>query len=74
MKKILRVHRDQSVREELVISLFDRYNNETGIQLTLRHKIEDLDFADNMVLLSQKVAHMHQKIQAVQEKAARGSR
>lgn len=29
---------------------------------------------DNMVLLSQKVAHMHQKIQALQEKAARGSR
>ena len=35
MKKILRVHRDQSVREELVISLFNRYNNETGIQLGL---------------------------------------
>lgn len=74
MKNVLHVHRDQSVREDLVISLFNRYDNETGIQLNLLHKIEDLDFVDNMVLLSQKVAHIRQKFQALQEKAARGSR
>lgn len=33
-------------------------NNKTGIQFTLLKKLEDLDFADDMVLLSQKITHM----------------
>ena len=45
--------------------------NKTGIQFTLLQKLEDLDFADDMVLLSQKIAHMRQKFEALQEQAAR---
>ena len=33
-------------------------DNEAGIQLTLLRKLEDLDFADDIVLLSQKITHM----------------
>ena len=33
-------------------------NNKTGIQFTLLQKLEDLDFADDIVLLSQKITHM----------------
>ena len=39
-------------------------DNNTGIQFTLLQKLEDLDFADDLVLLSQKV-------EALQEQAAR---
>ena len=46
-------------------------DNKTGIQFTLRQKLEDLDFADDMVLLSQKIAHMRQKLAALVEQAAR---
>ena len=42
-------------------------DNETGIQLTLLRKLEDLDFADDIVLLSQK----RQKFEALQEQGAR---
>ena len=41
--------------------------NETGIQVSLLWKLEDLDFAVDMVLLSQKIAHMQQKLEALQE-------
>ena len=33
-------------------------DNKTVIQFTLLQKLEDLDFADDMVLLSQKITHM----------------
>ena len=46
--------------------------NNTGIQFTLLQKLEDLDFADDLVLLSQRIAHMRQKLEALQEQAARG--
>ena len=46
-------------------------DNETGIQLTLLQKLEDLDFADDLLLLSQKVAHMQQNFQLLREQAAR---
>ena len=46
-------------------------DNETGIQFTLLRKLYDLDFEDDMVLLSQKIAHMRQKFEAPQEQAAR---
>ena len=45
--------------------------NKTGIQFTLLQKLEDLDFADDMVLLSQKITHMRQKFVALLEQAAR---
>ena len=46
-------------------------DNNSGIQFTLLQKLEDLDFADDLVLLSQKIAHMRQKLEALQEQAAR---
>ena len=39
----------------------------TGIQFTLLQKLEDLEFADNVVLLSQKVSQMRQKLEALHE-------
>ena len=42
-------------------------DNETEIQVTLLLKLKDLDFADDMVLLNQKIALMSQKF----EQAAR---
>ena len=46
-------------------------DNKTRIQFTLLQKLEDLDFADDMVLLSQKITHMRQKFVALLEQAAR---
>lgn len=47
-------------------------DNETGIQLTLLQKLEDLVFADDIVLLSQKIAHIcDRNFEALQEQAAR---
>ena len=46
-------------------------DNQTGIQFTLFQKLENLDFADDMVLLSQKVTHMRQKFATLVEQAAR---
>ena len=46
-------------------------DNETGIQLTLLQKLEDLDFAQDLILLSQKIAHLPQNFQLLQEQAAR---
>ena len=48
----------------LVLILLDW---ETGIQLTLLQKLEDLDFADDLVLRNQKVAHMQQNFQLLRE-------
>ena len=45
-------------------------DNKTGIQFTLLQKLEDLDFADDMVLLSQKITHMKQKFAVLVEQAA----
>ena len=45
-------------------------DNKTGIQFTLLQKLEDLDFADDMVLLSHKITHMRQKFAALLEQAA----
>ena len=46
-------------------------DNSSGIQFTLLQKLDDLDFADDLVLLSQKIAQMRQKLEALQEQAAR---
>ena len=46
-------------------------DNKTGIQFTLFQKLEDLDFADDIVLLSQKITHMRQKFATLVEQAAR---
>ena len=46
-------------------------DNHTLIQFTLLQKLEDLDFSDDLVLLSQKIAHVRQKLEALQEQAAR---
>ena len=40
-----------------------------GIQFTLLQKLEDLDFADDMVLLCQKITLMRQKFVAQVEQA-----
>ena len=48
-------------------------DNKTGIQFTLLKKLEDSEFADDMVLLSQKITHMRQKFAALLEQAARVS-
>jgi len=34
-------------------------------------KLEDLEFADDLVLLSQKISHVWQKFEALQEQAVR---
>ena len=46
-------------------------DNKTGILFTLFQKLEDLDFADDMVLLSQKITHMRQKFTTLVEQGAR---
>ena len=46
-------------------------DNKTRIQFTLLQKLEDLDFADDMVLLSQKITYMRQKFATLLEQAAR---
>ena len=46
-------------------------DNKTGIQFTLLQKLEDLDFAHDMVLLSQKITHMRQTFATLLEQAAR---
>ena len=46
-------------------------DNDVGIQLTLLRKLEDLDFAGDIVLLSQKITHVEQKFEALQEQATR---
>ena len=46
-------------------------DNKTGIQFTLLQKLKDLDFADDLVLLSEKVSHIRKKLEALQEQAAR---
>ena len=45
-------------------------DNETGIKLTLLQKLEELHFA-HLVLLRQKIAHRHQKFEALRTQAAR---
>ena len=45
--------------------------NNTGIQFTLLQKLEDLEIADYVVLLSQLVLHMRQKLEALQGQTAR---
>ena len=46
-------------------------DNKTGIQFTLLQKLEDLEFSDDLVLLCQRVSHMRQKLEALQEQAAK---
>ena len=46
-------------------------DNKTRIQFILLQKLEDLDFVDDMVLLSQKITHTRQKLAALLEQAAR---
>ena len=43
----------------------------TGIQWTLTTRLEDLDFADDLVLLSQAIRHMRTKTAALETSAAR---
>ena len=42
-------------------------DNKTGIQFTLLQRLEDLDFADDMVLLNQRITNMRQKFAALVE-------
>ena len=53
------------------VSRQDFGDNKTGIQFTKLQKLEDLEFADDMVLLSQKITHMRQKFAALLEQIAR---
>ena len=39
----------------------------TGIQWTLSERLEDLDFAGDLVLLSQSIAHMREKVGRLEE-------
>ena len=43
----------------------------TGIQWSLTRKLEDLDFVDDLCLMSQKLQHMQEKVEAVQHAAER---
>ena len=43
----------------------------TGIQWTFTRKLEDLDFADDLCLLSHKLQHMREKMAALQSASAR---
>jgi hypothetical protein len=45
--------------------------SKTGIQFSLLTKLEDLEFADDIVLLSQKIAHAREKFEALQDEAAK---
>ena len=44
--------------------------NKTGIQFTMLTKLEDLEFSDGIVLLSQKIANARQRFKALQYEAA----
>lgn len=46
-------------------------DNKTGIQFTLFQTREDLDFADDLVLLIQKITCVQQKIDALQQQIVR---
>lgn len=46
-------------------------DNKTGIQFTLFQTREDLDFADDLVLLIQKITCVQQKIDALQQQTVR---
>ena len=46
-------------------------NDKTGIQWTLTKKLEDLDFADDIALLSHSHAHMQEKTSKIAEKRHR---
>ena len=43
----------------------------TGVQWTLSSQLEDLEFADDLCLLSQKVTHMRQKVNNLKKNAER---
>lgn len=43
----------------------------TGIQWTITRKLEDLDFADDLCLLSHKLQHIQEKMIALQSASAR---
>ena len=43
----------------------------TGIQWSLTCKLEDLNFADDLCLMSQKLQHMQEKVEALQDAAER---
>ena len=43
----------------------------TGIQWSFTRKLEDLDFADDLCLMSQKLQHMQEKVEALQHAAER---
>lgn len=45
-------------------------NGKTGIQWTITKKLEDLDFADDIALLSHTHAHMQEKTSKIAEKSA----
>lgn len=42
-------------------------SKKTGIQWTLTERLEDLDFADDLVLLSQNIAHMREKVERLED-------
>ena len=43
----------------------------TGYQWSFTHKLEDLDFADDLCLMSQKLQHTQEKVEALQHAAER---
>ena len=43
----------------------------TGIQWTLTRKLEDLNFADDLCLMSHKLQHMRAKLEALQNTSGR---
>ena len=46
--------------------------NKTGIvQFTMCKKLEDLEFADDLVLLSERIAHGWQKLESLQDEASK---
>ena len=45
------------------------FDGGTGIQWTLSEKLEDLDFADDLVLMSQKISDMRKKVEKLEDYA-----
>lgn len=46
-------------------------NKKTGIQWTLTRQLENIDFVDDLCLLSHKLAHMRQKVNTLRRNAER---
>ena len=49
----------------------ESFNGSTGVQWTLTEKLEDLEFADDLCLVSQKISHMRQKVDNLRRNSAK---